>query len=149
MHKINFLTSYIIAPSGAPQGLNITHFDFTNVTIEWNPVECSQRNGEIDGYRLIYYPTMNSGDSESILIDGSNTNTYMVVGLQPRVDYTLTLGAVGGNYTLFGPDDSRMEETLVPPGKIVPISGPSCNWCNAYMQVLDFSSMVKCIATIA
>ena len=79
-------------------------------------MECSQRNGEIDGYRLIYYPTMNSGDNESFLIDGSNTNTYTVVGLQPRVDYTLKLGAVGGNYTLFGPENSRMVQTSVPPG---------------------------------
>ena len=108
----------IIAPSGAPQGLNITHFDFTNITIQWDPVECSQRNGEIDGYRLIYYPqTMDIGDNESILIDGSNINTYTVVGLQPRVGYILKLGAVGGNYTLFGPESTRMEETLVPPGK--------------------------------
>ena len=61
-------------------------------------MECSQRNGEIDGYRLIYNPTMNSDDNENILIDGSNTNTYTVVGLQPQVDYTLVLGAVGGNY---------------------------------------------------
>ena len=137
----------IIAPSGAPQGLNITHFDFTNVTIEWDPVECSQRNGEIDGYRLIYYPTMNSGDNESILIDGSNTNTYTVVGLQPRVGYTLVLGAVSGNYTLFGPVSSRMVQTSVPPGIIMPISDPFCDSGNVNMQVLEFSSMVKCMAT--
>ena len=139
----------IIAPSGAPQGLNITHFDFTNVTIQWNPVECSQRNGEIDGYRLIYYPTINTGDNESILIDGSNTNTYTVVGLQPRIYYTLVLGAVGGNYTLFGPENSRMVLTSVPQGIIMPTSDPFSDSYNANMQLLDFSSMVKCMATIA
>ena len=112
-------------------------------------MECSQRNGEIDGYRLIYYPTMNSGDNESILIDGSNTNTFIIVGLQPRVDYTLALGAVSGNYTLFGPESSRMVQTSVPQGIIMPISGPFYNRCNVYMQVLEFSSMVRCMATIA
>ena len=108
-------------------------------------MECSQRNGEIDGYRLIYHPTIkfNSGDNESILINGSNTNTYTVVGLQPRVDYTLALGAVGGNYTLFGPESRKMVQTLEPPGIIIPISGPFCNRYHVNMQLLEFSSMVK------
>ena len=79
-------------------------------------MECSQRNGEIDGYRLIYYPTTNSGDSENISIDGSNTNTFKIFGLQPRVNYTLNLGAVGGNYTFFDEESSRTAQTSVPTG---------------------------------
>ena len=81
-------------------------------------MECSQRNGRIDGYRLIYYPTMNSHDNESILIDGSNTNAFTVVGLQPRVNYMLTLRAVGGNYTSFGEESRRTVLTSVPQGII-------------------------------
>ena len=83
-------------------------------------MKCSQRNGRIDGYRLIYYPTIYSyccSDNESILINGSNTNTFTIVGLQPRADYTLKLGAVGGNYTLFGPESRGTVQTSVPPGK--------------------------------
>ncbi len=150
---INFLDIiyYIIAPFGAPQDLTTTDVDFTNVTIEWDPVECSQRNGEIDGYRLIYYPTMNSDDNESILIDGSNTNTFTIIGLQPRVNYTLILRAVGGNYTLAGEMEIRESvETSMPHGIIVlPISGPFFNRYNVNIQVLDFSSTVKCMATTA
>ena len=83
-------------------------------------MECSQRNGEIDGYRLIYYPnTMNTGDNESILIDGSNTNTFKIVGLQPRVNYTLNLGAVGRNHTFFDEESSKMVQTSVPTGIII------------------------------
>ena len=92
---------------------------------------------------------MNSGDNESILIDGSNTKTFTIVGLEPRVNYTLALGAVGGNYTLFGPQSSRMVQTSVPQGIIIPISGPFYNRCNVYMQLLNFSSTVKCTVTIA
>ena len=88
-------------------------------------MECSQRNGKVDGYRLIYYPsTMNTGDNESVLIDGSNTNTFKIVGLQPRVYYTLVLGAVGRNYTFFDEESSKMVQTSVPPGIIVSISDP-------------------------
>ena len=110
-------------------------------------MECSQRNGEIDGYRLIYYPTMNSDANENILIDGSNTNTFTIVGLQPRVDYTLNLGAIGRNYTFFDEESSRTVQTSGPPGIIVSISGPFCNRCYVNMQLLDFSSMVKCMIT--
>ena len=81
-------------------------------------MECSQRNGRIDGYRLIYYPTGNSGDMESILIDGSYTDTFTIVGLQPRVDYTLNLTAASGNYTLFSEESSIISKlTSTPPGK--------------------------------
>ena len=110
-------------------------------------MECSERNGEIDGYRLIYHPTMNSDDNENILIDGSNTNNFTIVGLQPRVDYTLNLGAVGRNYTFFDEESSKTVQTSVPPGIIVSISGPFCNRHNVNMQLLDFSSMVKCMIT--
>ena len=82
-------------------------------------MECSQRNGRIDGYRLIYYPTMNSRDTDSVLINGSKTSTFIVVGLQPRVNYTLTLEAVGGNDTLFGEESRRTVLTSVPQGIIV------------------------------
>jgi hypothetical protein len=62
---------------------------------------------------------MNSGDMESISIDGSNTNTFTIVGLQPRIGYTLTLRAVSGNYTLFGEESRRMVQTSVPQGIIM------------------------------
>ena len=84
-------------------------------------MECSQRNGRIDGYRLVYYPTMNSSDDETILIDGSNTNTYTIVGLQPRVEYTLILRAIGGNYSLFGTEERRTVQTLEPEGIIMSV----------------------------
>ena len=81
-------------------------------------MECSQRNGKIDGYRLIYYPTVNSNDNESILIDGSSTNNFIIVGLQPRVNYTLTLTAVSGNYSLFGNESRRTVQTSMPQGNM-------------------------------
>jgi hypothetical protein len=72
---------------------------------------------------------MKSGDNETILIDGSNSNTFTIVGLQPRIDYTLTLRAVGGNYTLSGEMEIRESvETSVPQSIILlSISGPFYN----------------------
>ena len=98
------------APTGAPHGINISSVNVTNITIQWNPVECLNRNGEIDGYILTYYPTTNSSDNQSVLIYGSNNRTFTVVGLQPSISYMLKLRAVNGNYSLLGPE---MEETVV------------------------------------
>lgn len=75
-------------------------------------MECSHRNGRIDGYRL----TINSSDNERIVIDGSNTNTFTIVGLQPSSDYTLILEAVSGNYSLYGNESRMIISTLMPEG---------------------------------
>ena len=79
-------------------------------------MECSQRNGEIDGYRLIYYPTNSSSDNQSVLIYGSDNRTFTIVGLQPRTNYTLKLAAASSNYTLFGPDIKEIVITSIPNG---------------------------------
>ena len=79
-------------------------------------MECSQRNGRIDGYRLIYYPNMNSSDNESVVINGSNINTFTVVGLQPGINYTLTLEVASRNYSLFGNEIRRTVSTSMPQG---------------------------------
>lgn len=113
-------------------------------------MECSLRNGRIDGYELVYYPTMTkSSDVETIPIDGSNTNTYTIVGLQPRANYTLMLRAIGGNYSLFGTEERIIIQTSEPKGKIMSVFLVySIRYFND-TQVLDFSSMVKSMATIA
>ena len=104
------------APVGVPQKLNISSVHLTNITVQWDHVECSQRNGEIDGYRLIYFPSANSSDNESILINGSNSKTFTIVGLQPRMNYTLILEAVNSELSLFGPDAQETVITQNPDG---------------------------------
>ena len=64
---------------------------------------------------------MKSSDSESILINGSNINAYTIIGLQPRVNYTLILGAVRGNYLSFGEESRRIVQTSIPQGIIMSI----------------------------
>ena len=114
-------------------------------------MECSQRNGMIDGYRLVYYPTRDSSDDEAVQIDGSNTNTYTIVGLQPRVKYTFKLAAFGGNYSYIGPNSTITATTSVPQGIVSHKYSPIFvkPQLLSHLQLLDFSSMVECMATTA
>ena len=81
-------------------------------------MECSQHNGRIDGYRLVYYPTMNSSNNETVLVNGSNKNTYTTVGLPPRINYTFKLAAFSSKYqdSYFGPESMVNAITSVPQG---------------------------------
>ena len=99
MSKIYFDT----APVGTPQEFAAISIDFTNVTLKWAPVECSQRNGPIDGYRLNHYRTYDKLDNKSIIIHGGGSRTFTIAGLQPRFNYTFTIEAINQNYTSFGP----------------------------------------------
>ena len=82
------------APSEPPNNLTVTSFDFTNVSLQWDPVECSLRNGEIDGYSLMYYPSNDQSYSESIWINDGRSSSFTLIGLQPQMTYTLRLVAV-------------------------------------------------------
>ena len=112
-NSINFLP---VVPVGAPLVFRNSSTNFTNVTVQWSPVECSQRNGEIDGYKLTYHPTENSKDIKSILILGSANRAFTIVGLQPRINYTLILSATNSNFTSFGPSVEITVATSVPNG---------------------------------
>ena len=91
------------APVGTPQEFVITAVDFTNVTLQWAPVECSQQNGPIDGYRITYYITYYKLNNKGIIIPGGGIRTFNIAGLQPRINYTFTIEAINQNYTSFGP----------------------------------------------
>ena len=113
------------APSGTPQGFNTSSFNFTNATVQWTPVECSLRNGPIDGYRLIYNHTSYNqdgdilyNDTEVIFVKG-NPRSFTIIGLQPSITYTMTVEAINRNYSSFGPKVYRAVVTSQPNGKFV------------------------------
>ena len=111
--------------SGPPQEFHVSSFNFTNVTVQWTPVECSLRNGPIDGYRLIYNHTSYNqngdilyNDTEVIFVKG-NPRSFTIIGLQPSITYTITFEAINRNYTSFGPIVHRAVDTSQPNGKFV------------------------------
>ena len=45
-----------LAPTGAPKNFTESLINERTITIQWEPVECSQRNGEITDYNVTYHP---------------------------------------------------------------------------------------------
>lgn len=111
---LSFLSTECIAhfsypvPSGPPQSLMVTSVTVSDITIQWEEVDCVQRNGHIMGYFLMY-----TVDGESMQTSTTD-KTFTAVGLQPRTNYTFTVVALHSH--LIGPPASIKVETAAPQG---------------------------------
>ena len=63
----------------------------TSITIKWEPVYCSDRNGKIVGYNVTYFSTLDVEKSERITVSG---HTFTAVGLLFKREYTLEVQAL-------------------------------------------------------
>ena len=93
------------APSGPPQSLMAISVNLLNITVQWQEVDCRQRNGYISSYLLIYTVY---GETVEIL---TNDTMFTAVGLQPRTNYTFTVKA-----SHYGPPTSITVETAASQG---------------------------------
>ena len=95
-------------PSGPPQSLMVTSVTVSNITIQWEEVDCVQRNGRISSYFLMY-----TVDGESMQTSTTD-KMFTAVGLQPRTNYTFTV--VASHSHLIGSPASITVETAAPQG---------------------------------
>ena len=84
----------VLAPS-APQSLRVISVDVTNITIEWDRVDCLERNGNTDSYTVNYYPTSNPNERGGATISGTGDSDRMfsLTGLPPRTGYQFEVHA--------------------------------------------------------
>ena len=87
--------NYYTAAPGMPQSLTTTSVSVTNITIQWDRVNCQERNGPTDSYRVVYYPTSNSSKRHAQIVVGTRDGDRMfsVSGLPPRTSYTFEVQA--------------------------------------------------------
>ena len=111
------LFSFLSAP-GLVQSLRVSSLNVTNITIKWDRVNCMQRNGPTDSYRV----SVNSPGTSMItpvLGTGEEDRMFTVAGLPPRTSYTFEIQAVntvlfvsGGAATLTVNTSAPQGETL-------------------------------------
>ncbi len=63
----------------------------TTITIEWNEVECADRNGDITSYSVRYGPSL---DRSVEAISDSNSRTFSVGGREIGTSYSFEVAAV-------------------------------------------------------
>ena len=91
----------------------------TSIHIAWERVACSQRNGEIDGYNVTYYPEGNSSDKTTATVYGvtESNRIFLASGLQPLTNYIFKVLAFNTNITHgYGPAASATFQTSVAEG---------------------------------
>ena len=84
--------------------MTVSDLDVTssNITVQWGPVNCIQRNGDIIGYS-VRYGVRGNGSTQAVNISGGNTTETTISGLHSSTTYTIEVAAVTsagtGNYS--------------------------------------------------
>ena len=109
---------YSLAP-GLVQSLTTSSVNVTNITIRWDRVDCQERNGHTDGYRVVYYPTLSSNSriSRTLIGTGDNDRMFSITGLPPRTNYTFAVQASNPNIDVRGPPAFYTASNTAPQGK--------------------------------
>ncbi len=70
----------------------------TTITIEWNEVECADRNGDITSYSVRYGPSPTPSSDRSLeTISDPNSRTFSVGGREIGTNYSFEVAAVNGH----------------------------------------------------
>ena len=106
-------TSLHTAP-GLVQSLRVSSVNVTNITIQWDRVNCQQRNGPTSGYGV---RVTGPGVSVFSLVSGTSeeNRVFSITGLAPRTSYTFEIQAVS---SIFGEAASLTVNTSAPHGEI-------------------------------
>ena len=106
---------------GLIQSLRVGSVDVTNITIQWDRVNCVDRNGEIDGYFVNFYPTSSTPsafDATTITGTGDSDRIFSLTGLPPRTSYTFEVDAINPRIRAPGAIATITVSTTVPRGEL-------------------------------
>ena len=81
------------APSAPPTSVSISDLTNSSITVQWGPVNCTHRNGDITGYS-VRYGVQENGSSRNIMILGGGTFQANITELLSATLYTIEVAAV-------------------------------------------------------
>ena len=82
-------TLYYTTAPGPPPTPTASSVSVTNITIQWDPIPCQDRNQELDNnfhYRITYRPMSDPSAGGGGLVS-QNSREFMARGLPPRTSY--------------------------------------------------------------
>ena len=75
------------ALSAPPTSVSVSEVTTSSITVQWGPVDCIYRNGDITGYSVRY-------GSETVSVSGdSSGGMYVISGLMPSTTYSIEVAA--------------------------------------------------------
>ena len=67
--------------------MSVSEVTSSSITVQWGPVDCIHRNGDITGYSVRY-------GSETVSVSGdSSGGMYVISGLMPSTTYSIQVAA--------------------------------------------------------
>ena len=102
------------------QSLTASSMNVTSITIRWDRIDCQERNGHTDSYRVVSYPVSDPSvraDALTILGTGDDNRIFSISGLPPCTNYTFEVQASNPNVGLHGPPAFYTANTTAPQGK--------------------------------
>ena len=100
------------APSAAPTSVSVSEVTSSNITVQWEAVDCIHRNGNITGYS-VRYKVQGSGSTQTVSVSGGGATMTTISGLESSTTYSIEVAAVNsagtGDYS-----PAIMKETADP-----------------------------------
>ena len=87
----SFVTS--TAPSAPPSSVSVSKVTSSSITVQWGPVDCIHRNGDITGF-TVQYKEVKSGSIHNMTVSGSNTTDATIIHLMPSTTYIVQVAAI-------------------------------------------------------
>ena len=67
------------------------------ISVQWDRVDCMQRNSDITGYVVSYGQRGNESDRETVTVMGTTDRTYTMVGLMASTQYVVMVAAMNSD----------------------------------------------------
>ena len=87
----SFVTS--TAPSAPPSSVSVSEVTSSSITVQWGPVDCIHRNGDITGYS-VQCKEVKSRSIHNMTVSGSNTTEATIINLMPSTMYIVQVAAI-------------------------------------------------------
>ena len=80
------------APSAPPTSVRVSEVTSSSITVQWGPVDCIHRNGDITGYS-VQYGEVGNGSTQTMPVSGGSATEATISGLMPSTTYSIQVAA--------------------------------------------------------
>ena len=87
-----FLTHNYTAPSAPPTSVGVSEVTSSSITVQWGPVNCIHRNGDITGY-LVLYREVGSRNTQTVSVTLDDVAEVTISGLNSSTTYSIQVAA--------------------------------------------------------
>ena len=84
---------FLPAPSSPPTIVSTSDVTKSSITVQWRPVDCIHRNGDITGYS-VRYGVQGSGNPQNVYVSGGTTIETTISGMGSDTTYSIEVAAV-------------------------------------------------------